>query len=199
MKANQKRVWNQDTRAEVGIGTMIVFIATILVAATAAAVLIDTGGKLQERSASTGNEATKQVASNLIVKSITGERFDTDNDVDWLNLTVGLAPGAKNVDMTQLKIQVGNGDVIRTYDFNAAESTANNVFQLEFERDLDTSANVMTYGDLVDIKIDLLDRTFSFAERTDVHISLIPEIGSQVDSSFTTPPSFGTDLYLVLR
>lgn len=199
MKANRTPIWQQDDRAQVGIGTMIVFIATILVAATAAAVLVDTSGKLQERSSTTGNEATKQVASNLIVKMVTGERRDTSSSIDYLNITVGLAPGAKAIDLQQLKIQISNGDAMTTWEYNAAESVGNHYFQLEFERDADSSADVMNSGDLVDIKLDLEIESFEFAARKDISITMIPESGGQVDASFSTPETYGSDLFHVLK
>lgn len=196
MKANHKSLWKKDDRAQVGIGTMIVFIATILVAATAAAVLIDTSGKLQERSSQTGDQATKQVASNLIVKTVTGERTSS-SDIHWLNITVALAPGAKTVDMEQLKIQISDGSAVQTFDWASVE--ADNTFQLDSKRDVDTSGNTMTAGDLMNVQIDLKRITFSTAVRTDVDVTLIPEVGSPADASYSTPESFGTNTLIFLR
>lgn len=62
-----------DFRAQVGIGTLIVFIAMILVAAIAAGVLINTAGFLQSKSETTGQQSSDQVSNRLMVVSATGE------------------------------------------------------------------------------------------------------------------------------
>jgi flagellin FlaA/flagellin FlaB len=60
-------------KGQVGIGTLIVFIAMVLVAAIAAGVLINTAGFLQSQSQQTGEESSAQVTNQLQVLSTTGQ------------------------------------------------------------------------------------------------------------------------------
>src|ERR1044072_778334 len=98
MDTPHRKHLKQDEAAEIGIGTMIVFIAAILVAAIAAGVLINTAMKLQSKSQQTGNEATQNVASALSVMRVDGLRSETTGTVDQIDVTVQLAAGAEHAD-----------------------------------------------------------------------------------------------------
>lgn len=111
-------------RGQVGIGTLIVFIAMVLVAAIAAGVLIDTAGLLQTQAEDTGTDSTEQVANNVNVVGTVANVNDPvlvndsasnppvsaygDEDlpeVYQLRLTVQKSPGAADVDLSGLSIQ----------------------------------------------------------------------------------------------
>ena len=121
----------QNRRAQVGIGTLIIFIAMVMVAAVAAAVLIETSGVLQQKAFSTGKEATGEVSSNIDVESIDGWRSGTnasigDDDtfsgtLDRLNLRCSLKVGSEPVDLNQVVITITDGTT--TNDLRYIEGT----------------------------------------------------------------------------
>jgi flagellin FlaB len=109
----------QNRSAQVGIGTLIIFIAMVLVAAVAAAVLIQTSGVLQQKAQTTGKEATKEVSSNIDIDSIEGWRGGSNSSAsDWdtysseiyrLDLRCSLKVGSEPVDMNQVVITITDG------------------------------------------------------------------------------------------
>ncbi|WP_370575715.1 archaellin/type IV pilin N-terminal domain-containing protein [Methanomethylovorans sp.] len=114
MKANRRKTLYKNTSAQVGIGTLIIFIAMVLVAAVAAAVLIQTSGTLQQKAQSTGKQATQEVSSNLMVKNIEGVRakntaVDMSSTIDLLKLKVALNVGSSPVDVNQVVISITDG------------------------------------------------------------------------------------------
>jgi flagellin FlaB len=112
-----EKMTNQtEDRGQVGIGTLIVFIALVLVAAIAAGVLINTAGFLQSQAESTGEESTKQVSNGVTVVSATGNIVAAGNidgsvdSVQNVSIVTRLKSGSDPVDLRSAALEyIGPG------------------------------------------------------------------------------------------
>lgn len=90
-----------DEIGSIGIGAMIVFIALILVAAVASAVIIQTGEKLQQNAQQTGSDTQQEISGKISVNSI----FVYDDAASYL-LYFETAPGSEILDETTTDFQM---------------------------------------------------------------------------------------------
>lgn len=88
-----------------GIGTLIIFIATILVAAVAAAVLISTSNVLQQRSLLVGQEARKSITDAVEVVSILAASDSSTETFNNYEVLVRLSPGSDPLQMRNFNLQ----------------------------------------------------------------------------------------------
>jgi len=126
-----------DDRGQVGIGTLIVFIAMVLVAAIAAGVLINTAGFLQSGAEETGQQSSDQVTNRLDVVSVIGENIDQSNsEVDRAVITVKKAPGANNIDLSSTTLQFvhssGSSDLTYQDKFDPGDTSALSLDDTQF-------------------------------------------------------------------
>lgn len=189
-----KNTISKDTIAQVGIGTLIIFIAMVLVSAVAAAVLIQTSGVLQQKAQQTGMETLTEISGNLVVEIITGERSASDDPtLDKYDLLIRVAAGAGRIDLQQLVIIVEDQNNCSFLTFD------NNNFSLTEIRDEDDSFQnsnavyVINSGDLIKISINATNESILSLPRSQIAFTIIPEAGNPVRIDVTTPNSFGID------
>jgi archaellin len=203
--SNPNNILNNDERAEIGIGTMIVFIATILVSAVAAGVLINTAQKLQAKSQQTGNEATQNVASALNVIRVDGILKVAGGDIDQIDLTVQLASGADPVDLSKLVILVdtATGQVqLNACKAGGVVTDEDAEFAMDSLRGGVADCGVMNAGDLVQLHLGYAVTPLSIAgglgTAEKLSVSVIPAHGTSAVIGFTTPDGFGDATHLSL-
>ncbi len=184
-------------KGAVGIGTLIIFIAMVLVAAIAAAVLINVSGILQQRAMKTGKEAISQVSGNLLVQSVLGTTNPQMTNIDNFTIFLTAAAGSGRLDLGQLVVRVGNNFNQSTLRYSNTTTVAGAFFNITELRDptnlFTPETPVIDGSSLVQINA-VPASTVYFPTRSQYHVELIPEFGAPVILEGATPSSYSTPL-----
>ena len=196
----------ESEEAEMGVGTLIVFIAMIIVAAVAATVLITTAFEMQQQAEHTGDISLLEVSSGFKVINVAGDRYNADDWADsiinTLEIKVGLLAGSPAINVSDVIIEItdGNSDVTLTWvDSGAVWGAAADVDNFESQplRDMAPTNNsklhaLMTPGDIAVFHIDCNETSLDLTTQTWCQVKIIPKHGIPTLEEFTTPPVYTT-------
>ncbi|CAG0993190.1 hypothetical protein METP3_02779 [Methanosarcinales archaeon] len=190
--------------ADIGVGTLIVFIAMILVAAVAAIMLIYSTGELHQKAIITSKDATATIATNFQIETVVGDRVNStmpglQPGIQSLLIRIKPEVGTESMDLRQIMI-ILNEHQFLNYSNN---SDMVNTFGASIIRDIDGSftANypVLNSGDLVDINVHALNYTNPILiPRQTISVYINQERGASIHLEITAPYSFGIDRYVKL-
>ncbi|AIF69299.1 hypothetical protein PAP_04440 [Palaeococcus pacificus DY20341] len=212
-------------RGAVGIGTLIVFIAMVLVAAVAAAVLINTSGYLQQRAESTGRQTTKEVATGLQIDKVVGHVDQNNGKIDLMSFYISVQAGGEAIDLNQTKIYLSDGQNVVVLQYGGtgtyySSSLSNGLFDTNLGvwnnltsttfgiivvQDVDSSVRSnypsINSGDIVILtaNVSAIFGNNGISPRTTVTVEVRPEFGSPGFTAFTTPPSYGQATVIELK
>lgn len=102
-----------SARAQIAIGTLVVFIALVLVATITVAVLFDVTDTLQLQTEETGAETEQQLSERLEVVSASGSNItdsDGTSEIHRVEIVLTNADGADPVDLRNLTVQWHAGE-----------------------------------------------------------------------------------------
>ncbi len=111
----------KQKRAEMGVGTLIVFIAMLLVAAVAAGVLIQTSSSLQERALSTGQQAQDQISTNAQVDEVSATD-GRDSEITDFEQFMKLSPGSRPIKLDETMFTFNTQDETATLHYRGEGS-----------------------------------------------------------------------------
>ncbi|QZP36535.1 archaellin/type IV pilin N-terminal domain-containing protein [Halobaculum magnesiiphilum] len=184
-------ITDEEERGQVGIGTLIVFIAMVLVAAIAAGVLINTAGFLQSKSQETGQQSSKQVSNRLQEVVTVGQV--SGSEVTAVNVTVTQAPGAGEIDLENATINwIGpSGTETLTHNSSGADGWEFTTVAVKNTDDSNTVLN--DADDRFNINFDLgaSNGPGNLQEGQSVTIKINTMAGATTSIRFTVPESLG--------
>jgi flagellin FlaB len=177
-------------KGEMGIGTLIIFIAVILVAAVAAAVLISTAGSLQQRALVTGGQTEQAVATGAEAVSVTATNASDDHKVENFELMMRLQAGSDPLNLNNTVVLLDTSDNSWNMDYSGSDTkwsvtTTTGQYAVEWVKSgPDYEKGYLSRGDVVKIKFNV---STSVGENQKVRLKVIPRVGSPTIVEFTTP------------
>ncbi len=189
----------KNGEAQAGVGTLIIFIAMVLVAAVAAAVLLQTQGQMNAKSSQTVKAAATAISENLNIVAIDG--IANGNTLTNINITVQGAPGSSTIDLSKVLLKV-QGQVYN-YSTSGPSSTTFGVWPIRlanYTSDVSTLGAPGAYTNFASPGLDpgsmaRLDVAgLSLTPNTYVTLSLTPQSGATVTNPVTLPAFSGTNI-----
>jgi flagellin FlaB len=180
-----------NKKAEAGIGTLIIFIAMILVAAIAASVLIQTATSLQNKALLTGTRAEDQISTSMQVVSVYAEDGSSGDNLKEFYAKLKLAPGSDPVKLngTLVVFDTESNTTNLQYDSGitcatGSSSYTNGKFGVRSLVLGTSTPQYLNRGDVVEI-------CFSSPENVSTNkaftLTLIPQVGTQTVVESVTP------------
>ncbi len=193
----------------VGIGSLIIFIAMVLVAGIVAYVIISTGSLLENQSGSTSTQTIKEISSGLKISTIQGH---TSSDViDKIVILITPRAGSPEIDLTSVLIELSDSDqkniieysslhwidgttgLDSLFDANAFSAVASEfgaIILVDDDGSCSPIAPVVNRGDSIMLTINTTATFGGIDENINIRGNVIPKEGAWSIIQFRTSSSF---------
>lgn len=204
-----RKVWVEYREAgEFGIGSLIMFIAMVIVAAVTATLLINTAYQLQQQAQSTSQEAMQEVSTGLKVLSMGGYRYNNTwglespyhGRIDWLTIKVALVAGSPPINISDIVIEVTDGYTVGTLFYNPDASftagakpsgLSSSQFGASLIRDMAPKNNgLITQGDIAELFFNATKVGLNLEPQTQLSIKIMPRHGVPAEKDVLTPSAY---------
>ena len=211
-KKPEKKKTIRNTHAEVGIGTRIVFIAMVLVAAIAASVIMQTAESLQQRAYAVGKQTIRDVSSGVRIIGVTGYTDTNKTRIEYLAIAVTPRAGSYDIDLNKTllyieldnftilalntnakAISVAQGGVFSTLNVSLLNATNFGVIAIHDSDNSILNSNGMSTSDQAMLIVNLtaaLPTTHGLIAGEVLEGKIVPEIGVSGIFVIDTPNAF---------
>jgi flagellin FlaB len=196
----EKKSIKKNDEADVGIGTLIVFIAMVLVAAVAASVIMQTAESLQQRAYAVGKQTIRDVSSGLRIIGVSGYTDPEKTRIAYLAIAVTPRAGSYDIDLnkTLLYLQldnftvlslnpncksetIGAGGIFHTLDLSMLNATNYGVIAIHDGDKSLMNSNGLSTSDQAMLIVNLsaaLSTTHGLMAGEVLESKLVPEVGA---------------------
>ena len=211
-----KLLWNPgmraNKRAAIGIGTLIVFIALVLVAAIAASVIISTSFSLRDQAIATSESARQEVTGPIKILNFFGNRNATTNaGINILTIHLTVFSGADGINFSKMRINYIDSTrsvIFFMHACNVAGSTpafgtlySAAEIPVAVGNGWDPANNLcfLDNGNIIEISMSIIDNVpGGLLPGTKVSLAFLPGSGPAVTKTFTTPSSYDNNVIISL-
>jgi archaeal flagellin FlaB len=202
----------KNDEAAVGIGTLIVFIAMVLVAAIAASVIMQTAETLQQRAYAVGKQTIRDVSSGMRVIGVSGYTDVNKTIIQYVAIAVTPRAGSYDIDLNKTLLyltydnltisalntncmagDVTAGGVFSTLNQSQLTSTNFGVIAIHDSDNSIMNSNGMQVSDQAMLIVNLtaaLSNTGGLRPGETLELKIVPEVGSSGIFEATAPNTF---------
>jgi flagellin FlaB len=182
----------KEKKAAQGIGTLIIFIAMILVAAVAAGVLIQTAASLQSKSLDVGRQSQEKITTDIEVVQVFA--YDTQDgmingSIDNLSITVRLGSASTPIKLSDTLIKFDSSVASKSsnYRYSGGTNFSESTFGVNYLITGPSSVpGYITTGDSVEILVTV-EAGNNIAEAQRMTLRIIPKNGAIKPVEMTMP------------
>jgi len=181
-------VYNKSKKGSQGIGTLIIFIAMILVAAVAAGVLIQTASSLQSKSLDVGRQSQEKITTDIEVVQVyandTSDGYINGSGVDTVTMLVRLGSGSSPIKLSDLIVKMDTQAGSQTLSYGTTANQSN--YAVAYIAGGSVSPGYLITGDLAEVQF--LNKNV-VQESESATLRLLTKNGAVKPVDLTTPPS----------
>ncbi len=199
-----KKIFRKE-KGSIGIGSLIIFVALMVVAAIAAAVIVGTVSSLRDKAYGAANSANNMINGNIWNAQFIGYRNNITSNITKMEISFSVV--SESIDLNQTIIEYSSNNTPPVY-FRLNWTDVTSAYGLMFAANVTAfngnteswdPANGKYYaspGELVVLTLDL--RNMPLHQGQKALITIIPKPGAPYQHTIIAPADFGTALAIEL-
>ncbi len=194
----------EDEKGMMGVGTLMIFIAIVLVSAVSAGVFIRTVTMLKQQAEQSAEEAMAEVSTYIKVRSMLGIRNKTGTGLKKIYVNLGVGPGTPPQNLENLLIQVDNGDAQKALEYSPDKASGENFTAVALkdpEGEFDREDNpLISSGTTLQLTFNITQidgnttGSFDLPPQTEMNIQFTPKHGASTIEILVTPSVYHKDI-----